>query len=116
MPSDDADDTPLWDPDRMLFADLDLSNLAAIDAYLEHPVTNALHDDVARAFLHEPPDAQAAVLWGMIATHSSMLAELIPALELAEDDQHRQALDGLRDVLTDSVRRALARIDVLGAS
>lgn len=92
---------PLYDPDRMRFEDLDLSNLEAVDAYLDHPVTQALHEDLGRLSRQEPASVQRAEIERELVqcqAYRMEVAEAIIELDDSEDDK-RTALLKLQDGL-----------------
>lgn len=51
-------DKPLYEPDRDVPEDLDFSDTEVAKAYLDHPTTEAFHDDLRRQFLSLPPADQ----------------------------------------------------------
>jgi hypothetical protein len=51
-------DEPLYDPDRTVFEDLDFTDPDVARAYLDHPVTEKLHDDINRLVRSRPTSHQ----------------------------------------------------------
>jgi hypothetical protein len=51
-----------YDPDRMNIDDVDPDDLKARFEWLDHPNTQAFHEDLGRAFRNEPPEVQLAEL------------------------------------------------------
>jgi hypothetical protein len=89
-------DVPFYDPDRMTFEDLDLNNLNAIVAYLDHPNTIALHDDLARAFPHEPIETQRAALKSALESFEKDRRRAVEALAQVELAETRLRLEQIR--------------------
>jgi hypothetical protein len=94
-------------------AAFDPTDLDAVDAWLDDPVVNALHEDLGRQFRALPPEEQ--------------LAELVPALEeaqarydkLASEVAEAPVEDPRRFQLItmgDHVEKFRARINELGGS
>ena len=77
-------DQPKYDPDRMTFEDLDLSDLDAVNEWMEHPVTRALHDDLARSFQQKPEDVKRVAYSAEVAR---LLADRTNALKLMDSPE-----------------------------
>jgi hypothetical protein len=77
-----------YDPDRMQFEDVDPTDLDALTEWFEHPVTQALHEDLSR----QPDQRLAAArrrdlvaqLDVLEALQSRSIAELPPSSASAE--------------------------------
>ena len=105
MPYDPDGDPEAFDP----------TNPDDVDAYLDHPNTHALHEDLAREFRALPPEEQLAELV------PEMLANMLRKNEVAGlladqtvDDATRQGLQRLYDALASEVLAYGARITELG--
>ncbi len=81
-------DGPKYDPDRMNVDDLDPHDQAAWDAWFDHPNTIALHEDLGRAFQHEPVEVQRHYLERGLRS---------------SEEQRNLALDSLKGEVTNSL-------------
>ena len=72
---------PLYDPDRVVFEDLDLTDKEAVKAYLDHPVTAALTNDYGREFRRLPAAEQQSTLDDMLRQNKQRRAELVQAMD-----------------------------------
>jgi hypothetical protein len=105
-----------WDPDKMLFEELDLTDPDAIDDYLNHPVTQALDEAAAREFRRQPAEVQIAEIREQLSNYRLMLLDLETSIEEARDPDARQGLEQLRGAIEGHVEGSLARIEQLETS
>ena len=61
-----------YDPDTMVAADLDLTDVDVLDAYLGHPVMRALAEGLGRQFRQLPADVQ---LLDLSRYHKQLMGE-----------------------------------------
>lgn len=104
-------DEPLYDPDRMVFEDLDTTDLDMMSAWLDHPVTQALHEDLGRQFRHQPAAEQRAAIEQGLARDERYRTDLVE--RLAADDltaEHRAGLQGLLDAFANNIDSARLRL------
>ena len=99
-----------WDPDKMLFEDLDLSDKDAIADYLNHPVTQALHDDLGREARRRPRDVQEAELRKLIIDKAETISQIIGILDPEDSPEVRAGLEELITALEGHIAAAQARI------
>lgn len=100
-----------YDPDRTNADDLDPTDHDAVTAWLDHPNTHALHDDLGRASREEPADVQIRALEQLIATDQPRLDELTEMLATREyEPAARAALDQLQATMANTIAQARARI------
>ena len=100
-----------YDPDRMTFEDLDLTDMEAVDEWLNHAVTKALHEDLRRAFRREPAAHQREMISRSLAADEERLRELDEALTTREyEPEARAALEQLRAALDGVVTAARLRL------
>ncbi|WP_280414953.1 hypothetical protein [Nocardia carnea] len=91
---------PLYDPDRMVVDDLDLSDPDVADAYLSHSTTDKLMDDLGREFRRQPSAYQQRVLSEDLGRFEKDRAELASTVAgLDPDAPEREALQPLLDKL-----------------
>jgi hypothetical protein len=102
-----------WDPDKMLFEDLDLTDHQAVMDYLNHPTTRALDEELARHFRRQPAEVQIAELREHLSNDRLMLLDLETAIERQDDPTARLGIEELRDAIQASVEGKLARIQEL---
>ena len=108
------------DPDRMRFEDLHLEDLddneklEAMMDYIEHPNTQALHDDLGRDFRSQPAEDQRAELLAYLATQKAWqekFAELTNPSGSAELEEAQQKLRKSVAETIASTKRRLAELD-----
>lgn len=85
-----------YDPDRMSFEDLDLDDLDAVEEWLDHPVTRALHADLGRAFRSLPAGEQRAQLANQ---RSNALARRADVVRLLDESKDAMIVSKLRELL-----------------
>lgn len=109
--NEEVPDEPLYDPDRMVFENLDHTNLDMMSAWLDHPVTQALHEDLGRQLRSRPAVIQRAAIKEGLARDERYRADL--AERLAADDltaEHRAGLQRLLDAFTSNIDGARLRL------
>ncbi|MFC9660241.1 hypothetical protein ACFVJ5_08390 [Nocardia sp. NPDC127606] len=108
-------DEPLYDPDRMLFEDLDLSDPDVVDAYLNNPTTEKLIDDLGRDFRRKPNADQQRVLSEELSRHEKYRSEVASALLRLDPDVPQwlalqRLFDGL-DSLIEATKLRMLELD-----
>ena len=102
-------------PDRMVFEDLDIANLDVVNAYLDHPVTNALIEDEGRAFRRTPSAEQRSVIERELTKGQLRRVDVVEALQAPGlTDEQRAALQQLLEVvdrIIDAARLRLLELD-----
>ncbi|MGW5441013.1 hypothetical protein [Nocardia asteroides] len=109
-------DEPLYDPDRMVVDDLDLSDPDVADAYLNHPTTDKLAADLGRDFGRQPIAYQQQVLSESIRRYEEHRAELASQLEglepdALERDGRKPLLDKIDDYL-EAMKLQMLQLDL----
>src|SRR3954469_1782007 len=107
-------DEPLYDPDRMVFEDLDFSNLDVAAAYLSHPTTDALVDDLGRSFRQLPASEQPREITeyiGQLEADRNKLSNMLQ--DPVEEGQIRDTLQTLRDTINNHIESAKLRLSEL---
>lgn len=90
----------LYDPDRMVPDDFDLSDPEVVRAYLYHPTTQALAEDSGRQFRKLPGAQQRATLDDALRARRADLEQLTAELSaLGPDDPSRPGLRRIFDAL-----------------
>ncbi|MFI2281371.1 hypothetical protein [Nocardia beijingensis] len=104
-------DEPLYDPDRMLFEHLDLSDMDVVDAYLNHPTTEKLVNDLGREFRRRPSAEQQRELSEQLSRWEKNHAEVAAALvRFDRDAPERLGLQRLLDGLVELIDAAKLRV------
>lgn len=84
-------DESKYDPDRMVFEDLDHSDPEVVMAYLEHPVTEALTEDLGRAFQQEPVEVKREAWQRSLARLQEQRRQLVegpgPSAEMSDENR-----------------------------
>lgn len=112
--SEDDEKPRKWDPDRMTFEDLDLSDMEAIDEYLNDPVTNALMEDLGRQFRREPAEVQTPELEESLTNQRERLAELVETIaKPGWSPEVLTSFEELKVAIETSIHNAEQRIIVL---
>lgn len=93
-------DEPLYDPDRMVVDDLDLSDPDVADAWLNHPTTGKLMDDLGREFRRQPSAYQQSELSSSISRFEKDRAELASKLAGLDPDAPER---GMLQLLLDKI-------------
>ena len=99
-----------WDPDKMLFKDLDLTDVNAIADYLNHPTTQALHDDLGRDARRRPRKVQEAELRKLVLEKEETISEIIAIFDPEECPEVRSSLEELISALEGHIAAAQAKI------
>jgi hypothetical protein len=106
---------PIYNPDRMVFEDLDLNDPDVIEAYFDHDVTRALAEDHGRAFRTLPAAQQQAVIERELGTNNARRAELTQEINSRDsDDPVRTRLQDLLHALdrySDAARLRLLELE-----
>lgn len=108
-------DEPLYDPDQMVFEDLDTSDPDVVDAYLNHPTTEKLTDDLGRQFRRSDPTYQRRILNEQLSHREddrTKAAETLQGLALGAPLRQplQQLLDGL-DNHIEAIKLRLLELD-----
>ncbi|MBF6232434.1 hypothetical protein [Nocardia farcinica] len=104
-------DEPLYDPDRDVVEDLDLSDMDVMDAYLNHPTTEKLVDDLGRQFRRMPSADQQRELSEQLSQWEEKRSEVADALLRFEPDTpQRLGLQRLLDGLDGYIEAAKLRM------
>lgn len=105
------DNEPLWDPDRMVFPDdLDVNNLDQVDAWLDHPVTNALVEDLGRAFRQLPAIQQRTEINERLRHYETWRDECTAWMNHEPDSLKRAALQEVLDAINHGINGAKLRL------
>lgn len=105
-------DEPLYDPERMVFEELDLTDAHSIKEYLGHPATNALYEDFGHEFRSLTPDDQRLEIETALGNYQTWRAEVAAGIETEpEGSLLRESLSQLLERLEDFI--GLARLRLL---
>lgn len=97
---------PLYDPDLMVLEDLDFSDPDVALAYLNHPTTEKLTDDLGRAFRSAPAAEQRRELEDHLAQLERYYAQL--TTDIRNLAPGSPVIASLREVLASLSRNAEA--------
>ncbi|TDO16931.1 hypothetical protein EV580_0095 [Mycobacterium sp. BK086] len=105
-------DKPLWDPDRMRFPeDLDVDNLDQVQAWLDHPNTNAIVEDFGRQFRQLPAEQQRPEITRSIRENEKRRAEVTEMIRRhGPDDPIRASLQEVLDAVNRSIDSGKLRL------
>lgn len=101
---------PKYDPDRMRFEDLDLSDLGAMKEYLDHPNTKAAYEDLARAIPHMAVEDRRKLYERELASAEDNYRRASEALKTERNDEARTLLEEIRYQASASIKALLERL------
>ncbi|CAN3128594.1 hypothetical protein ACNUDN_11795 [Mycobacterium sp. smrl_JER01] len=109
------DDKPLYDPDRTVLEDLDFSDPEVAMAYLDHPHTQQLHNDLGRLFRNLPASDQQLQIRRYLFDLGGQRAQVEEHLaDVDHDAPERPALEQLLAAINKNIEAAQSRMHELG--
>ena len=103
-------DEPLYDPDSMVPEDLDFSDIEVAQAYLDHPATRQLVEDLGKSFRHEPVEIQRKGLMASLARFEGYRADVVQAIKERGDIPPEDPIYELRDAIEGHIAAFEARL------
>jgi len=102
---------PLYDPERVAFEDLDLTDADVVMAYLHDPATHVLYEDTSREFRRLPEPEQECEISKALDDYNGWRRQVAAALDAhPEASPAHDALVGLLKRLDDSIDVAKLRL------
>lgn len=100
-------DEALYDPDRSVPEDLDFTDPEVAHAYLDHPVSEKLANDVGRAFRTMPASHQQRELSEFLSQREEQRAQVAANMDNLDRDAPRRP--GMQQLLESSTSRSRRR-------